>query len=56
MLGDKGFLELDMALLKHLIHNEKPVIFVRTFCDATIVGEQDEYADKVSNFYRDFPG
>ena len=36
MLGDKGFNEYDMYLLKHLIHNKKPLAFVRTQCDTAI--------------------
>ena len=36
MLGDKGFNEYDMYLLKHLIHNKKPLAFVRTQCDTPI--------------------
>ena len=36
MLGEKGFNEYDMYLLKHLIHNKKPLAFVRTQCDTPI--------------------
>ena len=42
MLGEKGFNELDMALLKHLIHNKKPCCFVRTQCDSQINGMMDQ--------------
>ena len=48
MLGDKGFNELDMSLLKHLLFNGKPVAFVRTQCDAAIVGLQSTYMEEVS--------
>ena len=42
LLGEKGFNELDMLLLKHLLHNKKPVAFVRTQCDSAITGMQDK--------------
>ena len=48
MLGEKGFNEIDLALLKHLLFNKKQVIFVRTQCDAAINGIQDTYEDQVS--------
>ena len=48
MLGEKGFNELDMALLKHLIHNKKPVAFVRTQCDSTLLGMKDAYEEEVT--------
>ena len=41
MLGEKGFNELDMALFKHLIHNQKQCCFVRTQCDSQIHGIQE---------------
>ena len=47
MLGEKGFNEMDMALLKHLLHNKKPMAFIRTQCDAAINGIIDEHNDKV---------
>ena len=47
MLGEKGFNELDMSLLKHLLFNNKPLAFVRTQCDSTITGIQDKHEDKV---------
>ena len=47
MLGEKGFNELDMSLLKHLLFNGKPVAFVRTQCDATITGLQNTYVEEV---------
>ena len=50
MLGEKGFNELDMSLLKHLLFNGKPVAFVRTQCDAAITGLQNTYAEEVG-FY-----
>ena len=46
MLGEKGFNELDLNLLNHLRHNEKPLAFVRTQCDKNIASYQDE--DEVS--------
>jgi len=58
MLGEKGFNEMDMALLKHLLHNKKPIAFIRTQCDSAINGILDEENDKVSflgpylKFYR----
>ena len=48
MLGENGFNELDMSLLKHLLYNKKPVAFVRTKCDSAVSGIQDEYEDEVS--------
>ena len=45
MLGDKGFNENDMSLLKHLIFNKKPLAFVRTQCDSAIVGIMDKFED-----------
>ena len=45
MLGEKGFNELDMALFKPLIHNQKECCFVRTQCDSHINGIIDELAD-----------
>ena len=50
MLGEKGFNEIDLALLKHLLFNKKPVAFVRTQCDSAIVGIQDTYETKVSYY------
>ena len=47
MLGEKGFNEIDMALLKHLLYNKKPLAFVRTQCDSAINGIQDKHEDKV---------
>lgn len=41
MLGEKGFNEIDMLLLKHLIYNEKKCCFVRTQCDTQINGILD---------------
>ena len=48
MLGEKGFNEIDMALLKHLLFNNKPLAFVRTQCDSAISGLRDTHEDKVS--------
>ena len=47
MLGEKGFNEIDMALLKHLLFNKKPLAFVRTQCDSAIVGIQDKFESQV---------
>ena len=47
MLGEKGFNEIDMALLKHLLYNKKPLAFVRTQCDSAIKGIQDNHEDEV---------
>lgn len=41
----KGFNECDLNLLKHLITNKKPLLFVRTQCDNAIRGMQDENED-----------
>ena len=41
MLGDKGFVEVDLGLLKHMLINKKPVAYVRTQCDSTIAGMID---------------
>ena len=46
MLGEKGFNEIDMALLKHLLFNNKPLAFVRTQCDSAISGIRDKHEDK----------
>ena len=46
MLGETGFNEMDMALLKHLLFNKKPVAFVRTQCDQAISGIMDEYEEE----------
>ena len=43
MLGEKGFNELDMALFKHLIHNNKQCCFIRTQCDSQINGILDRF-------------
>lgn len=43
LLGEKGFNELDMLLLKHLLHNKRPMAFIRTQCDSAITGICDEY-------------
>ena len=48
MLGEKGFNEMDMSLLKHLLFNNKPIAFVRTQCDSAINGILDEQYDEVS--------
>ena len=48
MLGEKGFNEVDMSLLKHLLFNNKPLAFVRTQCDSTITGVQNKHEDEVS--------
>ena len=48
MLGDRGFNEVDMALLKHLLFNNKPLAFIRTQCDSSINGIQNYHEDKVS--------
>ena len=45
MLGEKGFNEIDMALFKHLIHNQKECCFVRTQCDSHINGIIDDMED-----------
>ena len=47
MLGEKGFNEIDMSLLKHLLFNKKPMAFVRTQCDSAINGILDAEDDKV---------
>lgn len=47
MLGEKGFNEMDMSLLKHLLFNKKPLAFVRTQCDSAINGILDAEYDKV---------
>ena len=47
MLGEKGFNEMDMSLLKHLLFNKKPLAFVRTQCDSAINGILDEQMDEV---------
>ena len=47
MLGEKGFNEVDMSLLKHLLFNHKPLAFVRTMCDSTITGVQNKHEDEV---------
>ena len=41
MLGDKGFVEIDLGLLKHMLINSKPVAYIRTQCDSTITGMID---------------
>ena len=38
MLAEKGFNEMELNLLKHLLKNKKPVVFVRTKCDCELVG------------------
>ena len=43
LLAEKGFNELEMKLLQHLIHNKKRVAFVRTKCDSTVRGTLQEY-------------
>ena len=47
MLSEKDFNEMDMALLKHLLFYKKPLAFIRTQCDAAIIGILDEEYDKV---------
>jgi len=46
MLGEKGFNEMDMSLLKHLLFNKKPLAFVRTQCDSAINGILDSAYDE----------
>merc|ERR1719436_1039020 len=46
MLGEKGFNEMDMSLLKHLLFNKKPLAFVRTQCDSSIMGIQDVHEEE----------
>merc|ERR1712179_673571 len=46
MLGEKGFNEMDMSLLKHLLFNKRPVSFVRTQCDSSIIGIQDVHEEE----------
>ena len=43
-----GFQELDLNILKHLIHNGRPVAIVRTQCDETIRSIRRDSAKKVS--------
>ena len=40
-----------MCLLKHLVFNKKPVAFVRTKCDAEVIGIKDAFEEKVSLLY-----
>ena len=47
MLVEKGFNEIDMSLLKHLLFNKKPLALVRTQCDSAINGIIDAEYDKV---------
>lgn len=47
MLGEKGFNEMDMSLLKHLLFNKKPLAFVRTQCDSSIAGIIDAHEEEV---------
>ena len=49
MLVEKGFNEMDMSLLKHLLFNNKPLAFVRTQCDSAISGILDDQYDEVSS-------
>ena len=49
MLGEKGFNEVDMNLLKHLLFNKKPLAFVRTQSDSTINGIKDKHDEEVSS-------
>jgi len=53
-LGEKGFNELDLSLLKHLLHNKKPLAFVRTQCDSAIIGIQDAYESENNGADIDF--
>ena len=43
LLVEKGVNELDMKLFRHLLHNKRPVAFVRTQCDSAIRGAIDEH-------------
>lgn len=46
MLGEKGFNEMDMSLLKHLLFNKKPLVFVRSQCDSSISGIKDDHEEE----------
>ena len=48
ILGDKGFNELEMTLLRHLIHNKRPMSFIRTQCDSAIQGIIHDEFNQVS--------
>ena len=45
-----GFHELDLNILKHLIHNGRPVAIIRTQCDETIRSIRRDSAKKVNFF------
>ena len=47
-MGDKGFNELEMTLLRHLIHNKRPMSFIRTQCDSAIQGIIHDEFNQVS--------
>ena len=47
MLCEKGFNEIDMCLLKHLLSNKKPLALIRTQCDSAINGILDEEFEEV---------
>ena len=53
MLGEKGFNEMELNLLKHLLKNNKPVVFVRTKCDAdlNLLIHQDSDSEDLDNFH-----
>ena len=51
MLGEKGFNEMDMNLLKHLLFNQKPLAFIRTQCDSAIRGILDEQFEEVFHIF-----
>ena len=51
MLGEKGFNENDMALLKHLMFNNKPLAFVRTQCDSAVNGIIDKFDMEVVELF-----
>ena len=42
LLADNGFNELELNILKHLQHNNKPLAFIRTKCDSTVNGIMDK--------------
>ena len=48
ILSDKGFNELEMTLLRHLIHNKRPMSFIRTQCDSAVQGIIHDEFNQVS--------
>ena len=54
LVADSGFNEFENYFLKHLIRNGKKIVYVRSKCDAAMIGLQEE-KQEVWLIYRGSP-